>query len=383
MKRALGVSVYPDHSDINQDKAYLKKASECGFTRIFMSMLEVTDGKEAVQKKFKELISYAKNLGFETILDVVPSIFDELEISYDDLTFFSELGADGIRLDTGFEGNKEAMLTFNPFGVAIELNMSNDVAYLDNILTYEANRPFLYGCHNFYPQAGTALPYDFFEKCSIRFKKEGIRTAAFISSQVGEIGPWDVNDGLPTLEMHRQLPVTVQAKHLFATNLIDDVVIGNAYASNEELEALGQLNRYQTELTIVFEEATSEIEKEIVTKNQHFRRGDITQQMIRSTEVRKKYKNEANPPHDNQAMLQPGDVVVGNDAFGKYKNELQVVLEPHQDSRKNRVGRIIEEELVLLEFIKPWTKFRFIESREEYGLRFTYKKWTDSRWYAC
>ena len=32
-------------------------------------------------------------------------------------------------------------------------------------------------------------------------------------------------------------------------------------------------------------------------------------------------------------MLQPGDVV-GNDAFGKYKNELQVVLEPHQDSRK-------------------------------------------------
>lgn len=60
MKRALGVSVYPDHSDINQDKAYLKKASECGITRIFMSMLEVTDSKEAVQKKFKELISYAK-----------------------------------------------------------------------------------------------------------------------------------------------------------------------------------------------------------------------------------------------------------------------------------------------------------------------------------
>ena len=37
-------------------------------------------------EKFKEL-NYAKNLGFETILDVVPSIFDELEISYDDLTF--------------------------------------------------------------------------------------------------------------------------------------------------------------------------------------------------------------------------------------------------------------------------------------------------------
>lgn len=70
------------------------------------------------------------------------------------------------------------MLTYNPFGLAIELNMSNDVAYLDNILTYQANLPFLYGCHNFYPQEGTALPYEFFEKCSQRFKAKGIRTAA-------------------------------------------------------------------------------------------------------------------------------------------------------------------------------------------------------------
>ena len=98
-----------------------------------------------------------------------------------------------------------------------------------------------------------------------------------------------MNDGLPTLEMHRQLPVTVQAKHLFATNLIDDVVIGNAYASNEELEALGQLNRYQTELTIVLKKRLLKLKRNR-NKNQHFRRGDITQQMIRSTEVRKNIK---------------------------------------------------------------------------------------------
>ena len=51
MKRALGVSVYPDHSDINQDKAYLK--SRMWVYSNFMSMLEVTDGKEAVQKNLK------------------------------------------------------------------------------------------------------------------------------------------------------------------------------------------------------------------------------------------------------------------------------------------------------------------------------------------
>ncbi|WP_430597624.1 DUF871 domain-containing protein [Enterococcus sp. AZ177] len=361
MKRALGISVYPDHSDIEKDKAYLKKASECGFSRIFMSMLEVTQGKEVVKETFKSLITYAKELGYETILDVAPTIFDELQISYDDLTFFDETGADGIRLDVGFDGNKEAKLTFNPFELAIELNMSNDVAYLDNILTYEANVPFLYGCHNFYPQEGTALPYDFFERCSIRFKKHGIRTAAFINSQVGEIGPWDVNDGLPTLEMHRHLPVDIQTKHLFATGLIDDVIIGNAYASDEELELLGSLNRYQLELAIEFTKDVSAIEKEITLKEQHFRRGDITDQVVRSTEVRKKYKNKANPAHDNVQTFQIGDVVIGNDAFGKYKNELQIVLQPHSDERKNKVGKITEKELLLLAFVKPWTKFRFKE----------------------
>ena len=138
--------MYPDHSDFETDKAYLQLAHDYGFSRIFMSMLEVSDGKENVQKKFKALIDFAKGLGYETILDVAPAIFSELGISYDDLTFFHELGADGIRLDLGFDGNKEAMLTYNPFGLAVELNMSNDVAYLDNILTYQANIPYLYGC---------------------------------------------------------------------------------------------------------------------------------------------------------------------------------------------------------------------------------------------
>jgi hypothetical protein len=323
-----------------------------------MSMLEVTRGKAAVAEKFSKIISAAKALSYEVILDIVPNIFDELQISYDDLSFFAELGADGLRLDAGFDGNKEAKLSFNPYGLIIELNMSNDVAYLDNILTYEANEPYIYGCHNFYPQEGSALPLAFFNSCSKRFKKHGIRTAAFVSSQVATGGPWDINDGLPTLEMHRHLPVEVQAKHLFATGLIDDVIVGNAYASEAELVALGQRNRYQIALTLDLLPTANPVEQEIVLENQHFRRGDITSQMVRSTQVRKDYKQE-NPPHDNEQIFQVGDIVIGNDQFGKYKNELQIVLEPHRDERKNKVGSIQKDELILLDYIRPWTKFRF------------------------
>ncbi|QQK08378.1 DUF871 domain-containing protein [Miniphocaeibacter halophilus] len=361
MKRRLGLSVYPDNSDFNKDKEYLDLAAKYGFSRIFMSMLEVKDGKEAVFNKFKNIIGYAKEIGFEVILDIAPNIFDALEISYDDLSFFSEVGADGIRLDVAFDSNKEAMLSFNPYNLIIELNMSNDVAYLNNILTYQPNKPFIYGCHNFYPQDGSALPLDFFTSCSERFKKEGIRTAAFINSQVGTFGPWDINDGLPTVEIHRKLPVEVQAKHLFATGLIDDVIIGNAYASEEELKALSEVNRYQTVFKVELVDDINDVEKEILFKNQHFRRGDITSQMIRSTEVRKKYKEKDNNPHDNELMFKRGDIVIGNDKFGKYKNELQIVLEDHKDNRKNKVGKIIDDELILLDYVKPWSKFKFNE----------------------
>jgi hypothetical protein len=62
VKRELGISVYPDHSDPQTDRDYIKKAAELGYTRIFMSMLEVTEGKEKVSEKFGSIIQYAKDL---------------------------------------------------------------------------------------------------------------------------------------------------------------------------------------------------------------------------------------------------------------------------------------------------------------------------------
>lgn len=358
MERRLGISIYPEKSTPEQDKEYIKLAHKYGFSRIFTCLLSVNKPKEEIEEDFADIIGYAKELGFEVILDIAPAIFDQLGISYDDLSFFKKLNADGIRLDVGYDGNKEAMISFNPHNQVIEINMSNDVAYIDNIMTYQPNTPKLYGCHNFYPQRGTGLPYDFFVSCSKRFKKYGLRTAAFVNSQSAKLGPWNINDGLCTLEEHRDLPIEVATKHLFATGLIDDVIIGNAYASEEELKAMANVNRFQLEFDVEYLEGTSDIEKVICSKEQHFRRGDITKTMVRSTEVRKKYSNEDFPLHDNTQEFERGDILIGNNTFGKYKGELQIALENHSDDRKNCVAKIRKEELFLLDYIKPWSKFK-------------------------
>lgn len=357
--RSLGLSIYPDHSKYKENVDYLKLGQKYGYTRIFMSMLEVEGSADETKNKYKKIIGVGNDLGYQTFIDVAPKIFKKLDINYSDLSFFNDIGATGIRLDQAFDGATEALMSYNPYNLIIELNMSNDVDYLNNIISYQANTPYIYGCHNFYPQKGTALPYDFFINCSERFKKYGIHSAAFVSSQNGKMGPWNVTDGLPTLEQDRLLPIEVQGKNLFATNLIDDVIIGNAYATEDELKALSSIDRYQLEFHINYVNNINEIEKEIVEKPQHFRRGDMNSTVIRSTMPRVTYKKIKNPIHDNNIEFQPGDVLVGNDDFGIYKNELQIVLKPHYEPRKNKVGRISENEKFLLKFIKPWSKFKF------------------------
>jgi hypothetical protein len=40
--RSLGLSIYPDHSNFEDNAKYLELGHKYGFSRIFMSMLEVT-----------------------------------------------------------------------------------------------------------------------------------------------------------------------------------------------------------------------------------------------------------------------------------------------------------------------------------------------------
>ena len=144
-------------------------------------------------------------------------------------------------------------------------------------------------------------------------------------------------------------------KHLWATGLIDDVIIGNAYASEEELEKLGNLNRYMLQLKVHFVDEATEVEKRATLQELHVRRGDITEYMVRSTEVRKSIKTMTS---QCAKKCTTGKRASGNNSFGKYKGELQIILkEMPIDERKNIVGTIAEEELFLLDYVGAWTVY--------------------------
>ena len=358
----LGISIYPEHSTPEQDQAYITLAHKYGYTRIFTCLLSVEGDQEAIMKGFKDTISYANELGMEVIVDIAPRVFGALGISYQDLSFFHQLGAYGIRLDLGFTGNEESIMTHNPYGLKIELNMSSGTKYIDNIMTYQPNRDNLIGSHNFYPHRYSGLSLKHFLSCSEQFKQYGIRTSAFVNAQSATYGPWPIMEGLCSLEMHRTLPIDVQAKHLFATGLIDDVIIANAYASEEELQLLQQVKPGMLTFKVDLHETITDLERKIVLEELHFYRGDVSDYLIRSTQSRVKYKAEEFQP-TYTPPIRRGDILIENELYGQYKGELQIALQDMENSGKtNVVGRIAEEEIFLLDYLQPWSKFAFSAS---------------------
>lgn len=358
----LGISVYPEHSSVERDIAYIKKAGSYGFKRIFTCLLSV-EGKtrQEIVGEFRALADTAHECGMEIIPDVSPAVFSKMGISYEDLSVFAEMHVDGIRLDEGFDGMKESLMTFNPQGLKVELNASTKLVYVENIMDHHPDKDKLITCHNFYPQQYTGLSLEHFDKCNDKMKELQLQVAAFVSSNhEGTYGPWPLNEGLCTLEMHRGLPLDFQVRHMFATGMVDDVIIANAYASDEELKACAAVNPSILTFAIELEKVLTDTEKEILNyEPKHVVRGDMSEYMVRSAWPRVTFADRSVPAANTRDMKR-GDVVILNDGYAKYKGELHIVLKDMpNDGRKNVIGHLPEYEHILLNYVEPWKVFAF------------------------
>ncbi|MGL4562355.1 MAG: DUF871 domain-containing protein [Brevinema sp.] len=362
MTKEKGISIYPFHADFKDNLEYIEKAAHFGFTRAFTCLLSVdTSKKEEIIKEFTQTIQYAEKLGIRVIADVAPKIFEELAISYDDLGFFHKLGATGIRLDLGFTGNEESLMTFNPYGLKIELNMSQKTHYLDTIMDYKPNTNTLIGSHNFYPHRYTGLSRDHFITCTKQFQKYNLRTAAFVKAPNAHIGPWPVSEGLCSLEEHRDQALSLQVKDMFINLGMHTVLISESFASDQELEIMGKIDPYLLELEVDLVKDIPQIERSIILDELHFHRGDEGEYLIRSTQSRLKYKGHKFLLFNTPAMIKKGDVLIESSEYGHYAGELHIARKDMPNSgRTNVVGHIKNSELGLVDKIQAWQKFKLV-----------------------
>ncbi len=357
----LGVSVYPERVDVDAIVQYLGRAGTLGYSRVFSCLLSAEGGRAHVVERFSPVARAAHEASMALTLDVSPVVFERLGISPDDLSFFCDLGANAIRLDEAFTPREVAALTHNPYGLAVELNASTADGTVAAVCACEPDRSRLSACHNFYPQRYTGLSASFMEQESRAAKELGLGVAAFVSSgQPDACGPWPLKEGLPTVEAHRNAPIDLQARHLFATGVVDDVLVSNCFASDDELRSLAALDPATVALGVVPAKGAEAPLFNALLGSSLRVRGDSSPYLLRDSDQRARLAPLGIAPHNTWGLV-PGDVAVVNDRGGRYAGELQVVLKAmDNDGTKNVVANVVEEERFLLGYLGPWSGFSLL-----------------------
>lgn len=388
-KREIGVSVYPDLRPFEEISSYLKLASKYGCTRVFSSMFSAEGTNEEIISYFRRFIACAHECGMKVSLDVNPVFMKKIGADYDDLSLFAEIECDIIRMDMSYGKEKDLILCRNPYGIQIQLNASfkagEEALFLKENGVGEDR--LMFG-HNFYPQRYTALRWKNFLEINRGLAPYGYAIEAFVSSNAqGTHGVWDARDGLPTVEKLRELPIDLQARILFGTGNVGNLLIGNAYADESEFAALQHVlaSPRRFEDSPMYEAAVKmgfpvqqieeekilkiEVEKDI-SENERWLLMDFYPQsdMGDSSEWiwRSRFGRFVNadrpvvPRHYDGEYFPVGSVLIVNDNYRHYAGEIQIARRPvRNDGQRNLVARLAPHEEEMLEMINDGDFVRF------------------------
>ena len=393
-----GISVYPDLRPLSEIKEYMGLAAKYGCSRVFSSMFSVEGSEEKVLSYFKEFISAAHAVGLQVSLDVNGPCLERFGASPADLSVFHDIGCDILRLDTPLTTEGYLQFLSNPYGIRLELNASmgeRGEKLIRELMSQIENPQDLLLCYNFYPQRYTGMKWGKFKEAARRLSDTGCAQAAFVSSHGNDShGVWDAKDGLPTVERHRDLPIDLQARELLAAGM-EYVLIGNAYATEEELQALqavftpveprednpllpilramgiadsamaGAVSALPKKLKITLAPGVTDTERKVLFEYYpHADMGDSSEWIWRSRMPRMVYAKESFPPRPYEGeYFQVGDVVMVNDNYKHYAAEVQLVLKPIlNDGTRNLVARLDPQEFELLSMVGDGDTVVFLEA---------------------
>lgn len=317
----------------------IKLAGKMGVKRAFTS-LHIPEESGDLAGRAMALLQCAKDAGIEVYADV--SLKTPGHLGLESLFDLKSLGVSGLRLDDFFE-NELILKLAEEFKLALNASIifEDDIrALLDGGL--KAGQ--LLAWHNFYPRIETGLSDWFFQQQNELFMKYGIPVSAYIPGDGERRGP--LFEGLPTLEEHREMDPFLSALELFHYG-VSDVYIGDPEVSEDLLRKLIDFDRnHRIEIRIEgFQEGEFKL------------RPDFSRDVLRFMDTRS--VESILPENTSERGL--GSITRDNDAYGRYRGEVQISLcDLPADERVNVVGRVVEEDIVFLSYLKPGQKVKFI-----------------------
>jgi hypothetical protein len=315
-------------------------AGKHGVKRAFTS-LHIPEESGDLANRAKKLLQTAKDFGIEVYADVSARTPGHLGLN--SLYELKSLGVIGLRLDDFFEHEMILNLA-KVFKLALNASIlfEEDIrALLDGGLTASQ----LLAWHNFYPRCETGLSEPFFDCQNDLFKRYGIPVSAYIPGDREKRGP--LFEGLPTLEVHRQVDPFIAALELDRAGM-EDIYIGDPEVSESLLKRLIDFDRHQRVTVRIegFQEGEFQL------------RPDFSRDVLRFMDTR---STDAIIP-ENTESRHIGTITKDNDRYGRYRGEVQIMLRDlPADERVNVVGRVVKDDLPLLSLLKPGQKVNFIQ----------------------
>lgn len=389
--KSFGVSVYPDIESLEDIEAYLQLASKYGCEYVFSSMFSVEGTKEEVLDYFREFIQIAHKYNIKVVLDLNPPFLKKMGVSYDDVSLMHDIECDVMRMDMPYGAEKDLILVNNPYNISIMFNASgnfaSELAYFEE---HGVPKERVMLGHNFYPQPYTGLKWKNFLETNEILKKYGYPVQAFISSLNPEAtGVWDADYGLPTVERLRKLPIDTQARVIEATGNVDMVWIGNAFATEEEMKSIvevqsgvrpieespvyeqfkvyGMDKRVRVEdrkIRVVTDSSITDTEKfQLFEMFPQLDMGDSSEWIWRSRTGRMIQPDVPYRKCDKE-MFDVGDVLIVNNNYQHYAGEIQIVRIPFEnDGQRNYLGHLAKGEELFLDLLKDYDEVTFIEGK--------------------
>ena len=348
-----GISIYPGlDNSFEENLQLIEQAAREGITRLFTSFHIPETNVSKFKAEIGALLQFARDRQMEIISDVSPATLDLLGMDRLRLSSLQLLGIRTLRLDYGYSIEEIARLSRNTQHIRIQLNASTVTArILNELLQQKANWENIDALHNFYPREGTGISEETIVRKTAMLHKAGISVGAFVPSQGRRRAP--LHAGLPTLEMHRDLNLSLAARHLASIG-IDSIFIGDSLPLPEELKTLSQIQENQ--ITLRAKLLSKDPQQIALLQHTFTSRIDEARDAVRTQESRSLLQGIILP--ENTKVRPYGAVTIDNKDYLRYMGELQIIKRPQPaDPRINIAAQILSEEAFLINYIIPGKKF--------------------------
>lgn len=326
----LGFSIYLDYFR-NQFELIEKIPIEN--TTIFTSL----HIKEEIDQNYTEdclkMIQYFKSRNAKIIADVSKITLKLFEVK-NLCELQKKLSLDYLRLDFGFsneeilEAGKKMSLVLNASTIT-----KQQLEYLKEIK--------ISAMYNYYPRLETGLDIEQVEEKNRLLKEFGVDTMIFIS---GKYKRKPLYDGLPTIELLRNIPESVAYIYLKKKKLADFIFIGDIGIDEEEFEHIK-----------LYHQGIITLKTNLDNTLEYSCRIDSPKKIIRLDSPRSTQKIE---PYNTVERIK-GSITMDNHYFLRYQGEIQITRENLATNPKiNVIGEVDSTYHILLDMIEGNDKIR-------------------------